>query len=325
MELVHSVSQLYLIIDFFVNGEFGDTQSRIRQIYPGMSVYAPLGVWIGFASFNVLALLLLGQLYVFHSLLQRRNLTTYEHILQDFKAQRSLARRQGDLEALRMESITRALGQKDHLRVLRLRCGGVCRQVGCPYLDPLTLALEPEEPDPEAGFANALGGDYVEEDLNHTNDPIQEYVDAAADYEDEVVPDATDDADGDIVDRDADANPDDHDTSDPPETSESHHETEQPEDVSPTEYVETSMSGDGAVGVVVGDAEYDQYLEQENVGGDLEDDESDGTEEEFIDEPDDLSQRSGCSGRSYRSGRSGQSSKSGRTGHLGGERDLTSF
>jgi DHHC palmitoyltransferase len=324
MELVHSISQIYLIIDFFHGDYFGDTQTRIRQIYPKMSIYAPLGVWIAFLSFNVLALILLGQLYVFHSVLQSRNLTTYEHILQEFRAQRSLARRMGDVEAIRMESITRAQGQKDSVRVFRLRCGGFCRQIGCAYLDPLKLAPEPEEPDPEAGFANALGGDYVE-DLNQTNDDENEKVNGATVDDDELVPDATYVPNGDKAERDAinARTPNDHKASDQREASESHDIT--PEELSPTEFVETSNGGDGALGVVDSDAEYDNYLEHENVGVDVDDDDDDGTEDEFIDEPDDLSARSGCSGRSYRSGRSGRSSKSGRSRRLGGERDLTSF
>jgi hypothetical protein len=79
MEMIHFISQLYLIVNFLNDGDLSTTRQRIRDVYPNLSIYFPFAVWIFFIIFNVLALILLGQLYIFHTVLQYRNLTTYEH------------------------------------------------------------------------------------------------------------------------------------------------------------------------------------------------------------------------------------------------------
>ena len=119
----------------------------------------------------------------------------------------------------------------------------------------------------------------------------------------------------------------------------------------PPDYVELTMTGqnacysgaDGAVVINDSNEDHDGIVEYSSVTGGLdtttsqyydEDEEGDDNEEDavdaiFIDDPDDMSHRSGCSTRSYRSTRSGRSSKSGRNGSkkklTGSERDLTAF
>jgi hypothetical protein len=156
MEVIHVISHFILIISFFHDdGEI--VKDRIHDVYPNISIYAPIVIWILFFIFNCIALLLLGQLYIFHTLLQQRNLTTYEHIVQEYRNQRTMSRRMNELEAERSESIIRAQSQQLQLKVLQLQVGRFCRQIGLPYCDILRLPPEPVEPDPEAGFANIFG------------------------------------------------------------------------------------------------------------------------------------------------------------------------
>jgi hypothetical protein len=362
MEMIHFISQLYLIVNFLNDGDLSTTRQRIRDVYPNLSVYFPFAVWIFFIIFNVSALILLGQLYIFHTVLQYRNLTTYEHIVQDFRVQRSLARRKGDLDAERMETIMRAQEHRQTLKVWQLQLGGFCREIGCSYLDPLKLAPEPDEPDPEAGFANVLGSSSYGGETD--NNDVKEYPDQlyGADYDDDENYDeggeVTDNADQDrsenstrsiTVSQQNDGN---DEGEKPDETkaitvseqngdSDGHtqgdtNDVTQQQEYTPTEYVEMSMSREGD-GVVIDDALDDTCnLDLSNNDeaaddNDSEDNEYNEVQEVFLDEPDDRSHKSGCSGRSgrsYRSGRSarsGRSSKSGRSTHLGGDRDLTLF
>jgi hypothetical protein len=178
MEILHFVSHFILLIVFFQGNDEG--KERIRFIYPNTSIYLPLAVWIFFTIFNGIALALLGQLYVFHTLLQIRNLTTYEHIVQDYRNQRNLTRRLNDLEAERAEAIIRAQSTHDKMKVMRLRIGGFCRKRGLPYFDTLKLPPEPEEPDPEAGFANIFGTSAARDVSNDVGNNVDSY-----DYENE--------------------------------------------------------------------------------------------------------------------------------------------
>ena len=175
MEIIHFFSHLILISTFFQDNE--KLQDRIQFLYPNISVYVPFVFWIFFLIFNCMALLLLGQLYAFHSMLQIRNLTTYEHIVQDYRNQRSLTRRLNDMEAERAESIIRAQSQQKTSKVMQLKIGKFCRERGFPYFDIMRVPPEPEEPDPEAGFANIFG-------KTASPDSVDNYDESHNNYED---------------------------------------------------------------------------------------------------------------------------------------------
>ena len=368
------VSHLILISTFFQDD--GKLKDRIYSIYPYTSVYAPFAVWIFFLVFNCTALLLLGQLYVFHTMLQNRNLTTYEHIVQDYRTQRSIARRLEDMEAERAESIVRAQSEHDTTKVIQLKMGKFCREHGMPYFDIMHL---PPEPDPEAGFANIFGESAAPDPVdnghqNFQNDITNEKdIDIIDDIDDEV--EVTDYANHDdnnqngendhergenqnntLVDTDISIR---SNTSRSNRTSKSKNELHDimydGDQQQPPNYVELTLSGkndyydeaENDVGGQDGAAEHDdvaggldtsasQYYDEDEVDGDGDgqeyDDEQASDEDAvdgiFIDYPDDVSHKSGCSGRSLRSvrsGRSGRSSKSGRTGSKLADRDLTAF
>jgi hypothetical protein len=400
MEILHLLSHLILISTFFQDNE--ELKYRIKYVYANMSVYVPFAIWIFFLVFNCMALLLLGQLYIFHTMLQVRNLTTYEHIVQDYRNQRNVARRLNDMEAERAESIIRAQSQHNTTKVIQLKVGKFCRERGMPYLDIMRLPPEPEEPDPEAGFANIFGKneepDSVEPDSEHNNESHHNYQDNNGTENNNYVNDYTNDAvemtdydnadaihDGENGD-DKDDNDDNNNSSQRKKnskydresgdgnknkstydvdesmrsnttrsirTSTSKHEIHDimydGDQQQPPNYVELTMSGQNdyyteTEGVVVDEdnGDHDGTGEERNVAGGLdastsqyydEDEQEDENEEDavdglFIDDPDDMSHKSGCSGRSYRSGRSGRSgrsSKSGRAGSKLTERDLTAF
>ena len=399
MEILHLLSHLILISTFFQDSE--ELQDRIRHIYPNMSVYVPFAIWIFFIVFNCMALMLLGQLYIFHKMLQVRNLTTYEHIVQDYRNQRSITRRLNDMEAERAESIIRAQSERKTTMVLQLKIGKFCRARGMPYFDIMRVPPEPEEPDPEAGFANVFGKnvspDPVEVDSEHNNDSSYNNFHENNDADnDDYVNDCGDD-DVEITDYDnleaihGGENGNDEDNNNKDENHKSNkHENEggnnNPSTIydvddsvrtnttrsnrtsnsksefhdimydgdqqQPPNYVELTMTGqndyytgEAEATVAIDDSgDHDgTAVEETNVAGGLDastsqyydedegeddDNEEDAVDGLFIDDPDDMSHKSGCSVRSYRSGRSGRSgrsSKSGRTGSKLTERDLTAF
>jgi len=154
MEIMHLATQLYLIIDIFLKGPANQrTKNSFIQ-----STTAANAIFICFCVFNAVSIILIGQLIAFHRKLQRQRLSTYEFIVQDHKRRRELARREGDLEAERVLLVHKAEAERATLQKWKLQCGGLCRQVGCAACDPLDLPEPPAEPDPEAGFARALGG-----------------------------------------------------------------------------------------------------------------------------------------------------------------------
>jgi DHHC palmitoyltransferase len=151
MEMVHFAVQLYLVIDILIQGPDRVDRSWIQNS-AGVLVLLFL-----FLVLNCFSLALLGQLIVFHLSLQRNNLTTYEFIVRDHQAKRAAARREGDIEAHRVVRMAEAQRDGHALRVRQLQMGGACRQCGLACCDPLDLPEPPPEPDPEAGFAHALG------------------------------------------------------------------------------------------------------------------------------------------------------------------------
>ena len=166
MEVIHLAVQIYLLVDLFQNGP---SYHRVRDDWIGSPVAVQV-VLFTFVAFNCVSIFLIGQLILFHRKLQQQQLTTYEFVVQDHKKRRELARREGDLEADRVVLVHKAEAEHATLRKWKLKLGGTCRRAGCPACDPLELPA-PEEPDPEVGFARALGGPRVPGDNNngHTN------------------------------------------------------------------------------------------------------------------------------------------------------------
>lgn len=99
---------------------------------------------------------MIGQLLAFHIGLQRDNITTYQYIVEDHKKKRELMKRMDDLREKRILAMAEANGAGAEFVAIRLRIGGMCRDMGCAACDPMDLP-ERREPDPNAGFAAALG------------------------------------------------------------------------------------------------------------------------------------------------------------------------
>lgn len=150
MELVHFVIQLVLLIDSFTGGS---TNDRVQN-WLGGTEKLQHAVWIFFIIFNSVSIILLGQLIWFHIGLHRKNLTTYQFIVQDSKRKREEMRLEEDLTNQRIVAVAKARRENNHVEAMRLELGGCCRSVGCVVCDPMDL---PEPADPEAGFAAALG------------------------------------------------------------------------------------------------------------------------------------------------------------------------
>lgn len=152
MEASHFVIHVVLlIVSFSGNSEIAD-----EWLVDGLAelVYA---VMIFFTLFNVVSILLIGQLLHFHIGLQRDGITTYQYIVRDHKMKRERLRLEDELRGQRAQKIAVAREQGMSIQVMRLRIGNECRAAGCVMCDPLTLPEPNPEPDPEAGFAAALG------------------------------------------------------------------------------------------------------------------------------------------------------------------------
>lgn len=152
MEVMHFTVQLYLVIDIFLDGP---TRQRAQSWIFGST--ATVTILLFFICFNTVSIFLIGQLLQFHRALQRNNLTTYEYIVKDHQSKRARARLAGDLESRRVVLMAEAEQENQRVTVCRLQWGGVCRQMGWAFCDPLDMP-QPVEPDPQAGFAQALGG-----------------------------------------------------------------------------------------------------------------------------------------------------------------------
>lgn len=152
MEASHFIIHVVLLIaSFRDNSEIADD-----WFVDGLSglVYAVL---FFFAVFNIVSILLIGQLLQFHIGLQRDGITTYQYIVRDHKMKRERLRLEDELRGQRAQKIAAAREQGKSFQVMRLRIGNECRAAGCAMCDPLALPEPNPEPDPEAGFAAALG------------------------------------------------------------------------------------------------------------------------------------------------------------------------
>lgn len=154
MEVCHFVIQLVLVIDSFLGGP---TEKRMSDWFQADLPALVQAVLIFFIIFSGISVLMIGQLLWFHVGLQRENLSTYQYIVQDHKKKREKMKLEEELTNQRLVAVAKAYREGKNWKGLRLRMGGLCRKAGCAVCDPLKLPEPPREPDPEAGFAAALG------------------------------------------------------------------------------------------------------------------------------------------------------------------------
>lgn len=152
MEVSHFVIHVALLIVSFTNNS-DIAEDWLAADLP-ILVYVVLFV---FVLFNLVSILLIGQLLHFHVGLQRDGITTYQYIVRDHKKKRERLRLEDELRSQREQKVATARQQGKSLTVMQLRIGNECRAAGCAACDPLTLPEPNPEPDPEAGFAAALG------------------------------------------------------------------------------------------------------------------------------------------------------------------------
>ena len=151
MEVSHFVIQLTLLLENYLSDASRFDSWFNADLEPLVSA-----VYIFFIIFNVISIILIGQLLSFHIGLQRNNLTTYQYIVEDHKKKREEIKRLDDLNEKRILAMAEAHQKGAGFVAMRLRMGGICRDAGCAACDPMDLPQH-REPDPEAGFATALG------------------------------------------------------------------------------------------------------------------------------------------------------------------------
>lgn len=145
------VSQLGVASGLFVDSFLGPTHERAEAWF---GIIACRIVWAWFIVFNIVSILLIGQLLAFHVKLQRMRLSTYQFIIQDHKEKRSLQERIDRMESQRTNMMAKAYAEKRPRDAYKLWVGRQCRSAGCAECDSMEI---PAPPDPEAGFSHALG------------------------------------------------------------------------------------------------------------------------------------------------------------------------
>lgn len=170
MEVSHFVIQVVLLILSFTNNSEIADDWLVADL--AALVYAVL---IFFVVFNVISIMLIGQLLHFHIGLQRDGITTYQYIVRDHKNRREKSRLEDELRNQRAQKIATAREQGKSFKVMQLRIGNECRAAGCAACDPLTLPEPNPEPDPEAGFAAALGTGAREDFGGKSDDDEEQY------------------------------------------------------------------------------------------------------------------------------------------------------
>jgi ribosomal protein L35AE/L33A len=151
MEVYHLIVQLGLLIDSFTDGATNQRATDWFQNGTDIPVHVLL---IFFILFNLLSLFLITQLLHFHIGLRRKQLTTYQFIVEDHKGRRERAKREGQLDSNRIVAVTEAQENGQTCTAWKLQLGGLCRQAGCTQCDPLALS-PPDKPESESSEVNA--------------------------------------------------------------------------------------------------------------------------------------------------------------------------
>lgn len=149
--------------------ETGGTRQRMETWgnpnMAGSSVAALRAILIFFILFDFASLFLLGQLIYFHIGLQRKNLTTYEYIVQDMERKRERHRVEGERNSHRVRQVNKAKREGRHMYATRLIVGGYCRNdLGCAACDPLEMPPVESKGSAEQAFSMALGTGAVMDD-----------------------------------------------------------------------------------------------------------------------------------------------------------------
>ena len=157
MQIVHMAISSGLVVDIFMKGPTEDRADDWLGIQGASEAVA--AVLLFFMIFDFVSLVLLAQLIAFHMHLQKERLTTYQYIVQDGQRRREKAKLQMELHHQREAELARAQQEGLSWYAFRLNSGEKFRQWGCGgCLDPLEMPRPAPEPDPNAGFASALGG-----------------------------------------------------------------------------------------------------------------------------------------------------------------------
>jgi hypothetical protein len=144
MQVIHFIIGLCVFIQSFIHA---DTKNRLHDWMNnnGKANEFIQAIILFFVLFNFGAILLIGQLLVFHMNLRREKITTYQYIVRDHQRRRDHGRIQSEIDARRITAITDAArGVSDTTPsccclVQRLRLGRYCRMMGCEICDPLSI------------------------------------------------------------------------------------------------------------------------------------------------------------------------------------------
>ena len=150
MYATHLAVQLGLVIDIYLGGQ---TQQRAEE-WPSVTVSKI--VMIAFIVLDAIFIILVGQLVLFHMMLQRKGLTTYQYIIKDHQKRRELTNTLEQLESKRIAAMAAAREEGRTCYAEGLRAGRLFRELGCVVCDPLQPEKEqPPSPPPSLETDNA--------------------------------------------------------------------------------------------------------------------------------------------------------------------------
>lgn len=127
--LVHGAVQVGLIIDIFLDGE---TRDKADDWFQTEASNAIVGIMIGFAAFDGIALSLILQLVFFHMQLRKEGLTTYKFIVRETQKKREKRDNEQDRKNKRMVAMGKANDEGNYMLACKLRYGEMI-----PCIDPL--------------------------------------------------------------------------------------------------------------------------------------------------------------------------------------------
>ena len=132
----HMCVMIAIVIDIFTDGNTRDEANMWLSTDAGLSLLVAIAN-IAFVILDGVAFGLVIQLLLFHMMLRRRGLTTYQFILEDNERKREANKVSTAREAKRVVNVQQAMRNGDTCTAYRLRIGGFCRKIKCVYCDPL--------------------------------------------------------------------------------------------------------------------------------------------------------------------------------------------
>jgi len=139
--VIHTSVGLGVAIDILVGGA---SQKRAEEWFSADLPELVVSFLLAFSLLDVLALILIIQLLLFHLKLSRMKLTTYQFILRDAAEKRERSKTEKEINSRRIIAIGNAKRNEQHSKIFQLKIGAYLRKI-----HPCFDALPPAEEEPK--------------------------------------------------------------------------------------------------------------------------------------------------------------------------------